>query len=677
MKKTKRTVAVLFAIIFVFSTTLSSFGCTGLYVGSDYSQNGSTYYGRSEDSKIDSCKIFGIAEARDWPAGSMYTSQENKFTMPMPSHTHRYTYCKDTPQNQEGFRACEAYGEVGVNEFGVSISATVSTDYNKAAEEADPLKEEDGICEFNLPSVILGKATTARDAVEYLAKIIDEYGSGECNSLMIGDANEVWYFEIVSGHQYAAVKLPSNKVSVQPNITLLRSIDVNDTENVIVSKNLVKLAEDHGFLQKDEQGRIDVAKTYAPVHVSTGCESRFWQGTHYLNAAYADTLSDKTTSDERQLLFDADRKLSTLEVLRLLAYRGEGTKYDSNKTGCYAIGNNRQEEVHVMEVRNGMPNDLATLQWLGMADGEFTIYLPYYTTLLTEVNPRYNEESRTYVEGSINWAFSRINKLCYDTRKKEKKDIGENIRKYFEAYQQSLIEQQPAIDQAMLAYLGESKELATQKANEIGKKISEQTFHVADGVLKELEAYIKKGNFDKPFMPSSYEKNVMPDYTFPTTENKLNLEYRPDMNEGMAIKEINGMPTYIRGESKGMSFKLVDGDFNSFLGVFIDGTEVDDKYYEKSEGSINIKFKKDFLDTLSVGEHVVKITTTKGYGEMTFAIADKPAEKPQAKSTKVTKVTKETSAKTGDGQMVELYMGLAIVAAAAICMIGYRRRQNR
>lgn len=145
----------------------------------------------------------------------------------------------------------------------------------------------------------------------------------------------------------------------------------------------------------------------------------------------------------------------------------------------------------------------------------------------------------------------------------------------------------------------------------------------------------------------------------------------------MAIKEINGVPTYIRGESKGMSFKLVDGDFNSFLGVFIDGTEVDDKYYEKSEGSINIKFKKDFLDTLSVGEHVVKITTTKGYGEMTFAIADKPAEKPQAKSTKVTKVTKETSAKTGDGQMVELYMGLAIVAAAAICMIGYRRRQNR
>ena len=41
--------------------------------------------------------------------------------------------------DEDGNLLIEAYGEVGINEKGVSVTATVSTDYNAAAEAADPL----------------------------------------------------------------------------------------------------------------------------------------------------------------------------------------------------------------------------------------------------------------------------------------------------------------------------------------------------------------------------------------------------------------------------------------------------------------------------------------------------------------------------------------------------------
>ena len=70
----------------------------------------------------------------------------------------------------------DAYSEAGINEKGVSCSATLSTSYNEKAEEADPVTEETGIGEYNYASVILGESATAREGVELLGSLIDERG---------------------------------------------------------------------------------------------------------------------------------------------------------------------------------------------------------------------------------------------------------------------------------------------------------------------------------------------------------------------------------------------------------------------------------------------------------------------------------------------------------------------
>lgn len=545
----KRFSAVALAAVIAASTSISAGACCGVYVGSEQSANGSTYVGRSEDIGKLYDKVFEVRPAADHADGEMYEDTYG-FSMPYPAHTYRYTVMRDSMEMGEsvvdanGNLVREAYGEVGMNENGVAMSATVSTANNEKAEAADPLVET-GICEISLNSVVLMTAESARDGVEKLAKIIDTYGSGECNSFTISDANEVWDFETLSGHQYVAVKMPVDKVSVNPNMVVMNEIDVSDTENVIASDALISLPLENGFLVSSQKGeaaddkitKIDIQKTYGSEDFGNGQYFRFWQGVNYLNEALSETVSVEREGEAApegpfNMLFEADRKLTTYEVLRLLAYRGEGTEYaadnnpENNPNGT-AIGNERQAECHIFEIRSDMPEALATVQWQAMSRAEFSVYLPYYSNLLTDTSEIFQTEYSTDAENieevlddadfpaetSAYWVFTAINDLCDNDRAR----YGTNVKLYWEKYQKALIEQQAAVDKEMERIYAESPEQAEKTATALGKAVSEEAFANAKSILTELRAFIaqdKAGELTKDdvFTPTVLTVNKMPTY---------------------------------------------------------------------------------------------------------------------------------------------------------------------
>ncbi len=576
MKKFKKLLPSVLVIAMMFAFTAETFACTGFYIGSNWSENGSTYYGRSEDYNEEQVKIFGVKPAMDWPDGSLFKISDG-FTMPNPPHTYRYTYCKDSPAegnyllDKNGNPEGEYCAEIGINEKGVAMSATVSTYYNSNAEAADPLIS-DGLIEAALGSVILGSSATAREGVELVGKIIDEKGAGECNSLFISDSNEVWFMEIVSGHQWAAIKLPPDKVMVQPNLMLMNSIDLNDKENVIASKNIKSLPESKGFLVTDKNGNIDVTRTYGKPYAGDGTTVRYWQGLNYMNPAKAASLDYRTIHSQNNpapLLYEPDRKLTTMEALRLLAYRGEGSKHDTNAgTAPYAIGNGNQTECHVVEIRKDMPAPLASLQWQAMADAEWSVYLPYFSTLITKVNEKYNEPSLKYVDGSLLWVFKQINYLCYSHRKETGNDnYGVKIKEYFAKYQQSIIEQQKTVDKDMLAFYNVDPALAQKKANEISLKLSEQAYNMGRKVLMELNEYIQAGDDSKPFVPSGLTKNEMPDYSFESAEIEQITPGTPVEKIETGTKKNNSDKTDDKKIISAKDGKLTDEDKNTKTSV--------------------------------------------------------------------------------------------------------------
>ena len=516
MAKAKKLLSVFLASTMVLGSATTALACTGIYVGSDVSANGSTYMGRSEDIGDLYGKIFGVAEAAEHDADELYKDTYG-FSMtygefPTGGDTYRYTYVKDTPKygetmtDEDGNYIGEAYAEAGINEHGVAMSATVSTSYSSQAKAADKLVRT-GICEVSLGSLILGGCKTAREAVDFLAYICDTYGAGECNSITISDAEETWIFDTVSGHQYAAVKMADDVVHFNPNIALIDVIDVNDTENVVVSENLISLAEEKGFLSENsdaEAGIIDVAQTYKGNRTPS---TRFWQGMYYLNEELAE---DEDFVKSMPFTFEPDRELTTMEVLRFLATYGEGTPYESLSG---QIANNRQSECHIFEIRDYMADELAILQWQAMADAEFSIYIPYYSALVTEVHEGYAEEAIPKVNDknfdSINWNFQIINNLCYKNRAL----VADEVKDFFEDYQESLIEQQEEIDVQMQKVYKYDKELAAEKATELGKDLAEQVLEMSAMVREELQAYLA-GDKAEPFELSDEVLEMEPEYSF-------------------------------------------------------------------------------------------------------------------------------------------------------------------
>ena len=507
LKWTKIIVALALSSAIALGSSISASACMGIYVGKDVSENGSSYIGRSEDIGKRYNKIFTVHPAEDHEPGEMFTDSYG-FSMPYPAHTYRYTLTQDSPLMGEGD---ETFAEVGINENDVALTATVSTYYNNAADEADPLIPN-GICEISMGSIILGQAESARHAVELLGDIVEQYGAGECNIMMFSDPNETWYMEIVSGHQYAAIKMPTDQVAAIPNMMLLGTIDVTDTENVIVSDGLVSVAEENGFL-KTVDGKIHVTQTYGAENPGRGQLTRLWQGTYYLNAEKGASLSIEPSQDGTygpyDLLFEPDHKLSTQEIMKFLGYRGEGTKYDSNADpSVYAIGNQNQAECHVLEMRDDMYSGIAGVEWLAMSRAEFSLYLPYYGGMITETWEGYHPQDLESNWDSMYWVFCDL----ADTAEENREAYGTNIRKFWDQYQAALIEQQKQVDIDITKLYEIDPALAQEKATELGKLIAEDAYNCAYSMLTELTTFIEEGK-EGEFMPSVLENNVMPNYS--------------------------------------------------------------------------------------------------------------------------------------------------------------------
>ena len=124
-------------------------------------------------------------------------------------------------------------------------------------------------------------------------------------------------------------------------------------------------------------------------------------------------------------------------------------------------------------------------------------------------------------------------------------------------------------------------------------------------------------------------------------------------------------PVYTVGEVKGDGIKsdiVIDVHRNVddencltyFSKATIDGTEMTiGDQYTATKGSTIITIKKDFLSTLSAGEHEVQVVFNDG-----------------SVSTKVTVAAKPSVPATGESTGTSTYIGLALVVAACVCGTG-------
>ena len=137
--------------------------------------------------------------------------------------------------------------------------------------------------------------------------------------------------------------------------------------------------------------------------------------------------------------------------------------------------------------------------------------------------------------------------------------------------------------------------------------------------------------------------------------------------------------TVTQGEKKELSFTS-DASFADFLRVELDGTTLDEKNYTKKEGSTIITLNRDFVATLSVGEHTLAIVSQSGTATAKFTVKAKPAETatPQPTVTPQPQPTVQPVSplpRTGDTANPALWFALLIVSGSALAAIYVLRRK--
>lgn len=84
----------------------------------------------------------------------------------------------------------------------------------------------------------------------------------------------------------------------------------------------------------------------------------------------------------------------------------------------------------------------------------------------------------------------------------------------------------------------------------------------------------------------------------------------------------------------------VNCEVEYFLDVMVDGKTVDPKYYTVKSGSTIVTFTKEFLDSLSVGDHEVKLLFTNGTAKATITVVEKQTEETKPADNDKTDINK-------------------------------------
>lgn len=480
----------LSALALSFATGAYAYACTGFYVGKAVSDDGSVMIARTEDMTSSNSKRFIIHPAEDHAEDTYYTDAYG-LKVKYPSHTYRYSAVPGSSSRHIGETP---FGAAGFNELGVAATSTITAYPNEKALKADPFTEN-GLYELSANDLILSRAATAREGIEIVASIIDEHGSGEGNIIMLADKNEAWYMEILSGHQYAAMKLPDDMAAVIPNAYMLGEFDINSPD-VIVSKDLVNLPKQHGFL-KQTNGKINLRETYSEAK-KTSNSIRIWGG---LRKLHGNAIKNPYET-EYELLFKPKQKISLKDVMDASRYRYEDTEYSVNipkNKYVRPIGTSRQEECHILQIRPNMPIEAGCIEWLCIGNAEFAPYVPYYAAAMTDTPITYKIDAPTYNEYSMYWAsrslstISALNRTAY----------GSKIQGFFSEYEKNLISNINNTDSKMM--LSANKSLT---ANEIAQSFADDYFSKTREIFRQLMLYLAEFEGKDEFEGNNYEFKI-------------------------------------------------------------------------------------------------------------------------------------------------------------------------
>ena len=525
----------LLATLLAVGTALEA--CTNLLVTKGASKDGSTMITYAADSHTLYGELYfkrggrhlpgELRDIREWDSG--YTFDTGKLLGRIPEAPVTYT-------------------RVGnMNEHQLAIAETT---FGGRKELAAPT----GIIDYgSLIYIALERARTAREAIEVMTRLVEEFGyasTGE--SFSIADPNEVWILEMIGkgkgrkGAVWVAYKLPDGTISAHANQARIRQFPQNDPKTALFSKDVISFAREMGWF-KGEDRAFSFADTYAPLSFGSlrGCEARVWS--IFNRAAKSQKISMDFVKAEKgakpmPLFVKPDQKLDVRDAMELMRDHYEGTDFDMTKdvgAGPYALPYrwrpmgfqvDGQAYVHeraistqqtgfsfVSQSRSWLPDPVGGVLWFGVDDTYTTVYQP--------ISVGIKEAPKAFAIGTGNfnefswdsafWTFNFVTNYTY-TRWS---DMIVDLQKVQREFEGRYLAEQPEVDRTALELYkqnpGAARDYLTQYAAKETEVLMARWKKLGEFLIwKYLDGNVRneKGEVTHPKAPEAWLRCIVKDH---------------------------------------------------------------------------------------------------------------------------------------------------------------------
>ena len=529
--------------------------CTNVIVTKGASADGSVMVSYAADSHV----LFGelyYHKAAKWKAGSMLPIIDWDTYRPTGSIA----------------QVASTYQTVGnMNEHQLIIAETT---WGGRDEQANP----DGIMDYgSLIYVTLQRARTAREAIETIVALANEYGypsSGE--SFSIADTNEAWVMDLVGkgnekGIVWVARRVPDGYICAHANQARISTFPLDDPENCLYAPDVISFARKNGWFDGEDKD-FSFCAAYNPLDFSgaRACEARAWSAFNILcdgEFTYLDAngnevtrnsydwidyaMGNKLDSEAFPLFVKPARKISVKDVADVMRDHYEGTPMDMT-TDIGAGGNALPYRWRPMEFiwdgrtyineraiatqqtgfwfvgqsRGWLPDAIGGLLWFGCDDAATSYLTPIYTNTneIPECFRVGNGDMLHYSPTSSFWMNNRVANACYKMYNQMAPYARAAIDKFENEQMFGAVEQ---MDAKLLKLYGKGNRRALKKVRKALTRYSVETaqrqFDVWTALEQELLVKFMDGNVkaqdgNGQFLHSQYnagtpEGLMHPDYT--------------------------------------------------------------------------------------------------------------------------------------------------------------------
>ncbi|MCF0165688.1 MAG: C69 family dipeptidase [Bacteroidales bacterium] len=385
----------------------------------------------------------------------------------------------------------QTYQTVGnMNQYQVTITETTFGGREELSHQSGA-----SIDYGSLIYITLQRAKSAREAIETIATLMDEYGYASAGeSFSVADKNEAWIMEIIGkgegykGAVWAAARIPDGYICSHANQSRIHHIDFADKENWLYSEDVVDFARTKGYFAGEDKD-FSFCDAYNPLDFSgaRACEARVWSAFNILtdgnfNGRKADEWLDFAmgldVDGEKMPLYVKATKPVTFRALadvmrdhyegtpmdmtadagagghhtpyrwRPMYFQYEGKSYLNER----AIATQQTGFWILCQSRSWLPDVLGGVLWIGMDDAATSALTPVYTNVKEVPQPIRvgNGNMITYSETSQFWINNRVAQFAYLLYDR----VAPVVREKILAHEDGCLEDVKVLEEQALKILG-------------------------------------------------------------------------------------------------------------------------------------------------------------------------------------------------------------------------------